>query len=181
MEQRIRLKHDVFCYDPARETEERFRRDGGCMKSIIGWLLVAFGVLGFGVVIDDLRKDTAENTATGFFLAVVCVGGGLALIRSARRAKLPPELRDAPGVGRPALSARDIERAVLACAKQHGGRVTIAEVAVGSQLSFTEAKEVLEGLSHAGACTVDVTENGAFIYEFNGLMPRAPGRAQLEP
>ncbi|RKH68484.1 hypothetical protein [Corallococcus aberystwythensis] len=146
------------------------------MKSIIGWALVAFGVIGFGVEIDHLRTGTAENTVTGFILAAIFILGGLALLRSARRAKLPPELRDAP-----ALDARDIERAVLACAKQHGGRVTIAEVAAASQLSFTEAKEVLEGLSRAGACTVDVTENGAFIYEFSGLMPRETARAALEP
>ncbi|WP_404366790.1 hypothetical protein ACIHQR_38225 [Corallococcus coralloides] len=149
------------------------------MKNIIGWALAAFGVIGFGVEIDNLRQNKAENTVTGFILAAVFILGGLALVRSARRAKLPPELRDAPGV-RPALNERDIERAVLACAKEHGGRVTIAEVAAGSQLSFTEAKEVLEGLSRAGACTVDVTENGAFIYEFSGLMPRASAPEALK-
>ncbi|MBN8229986.1 hypothetical protein JYK02_20950 [Corallococcus macrosporus] len=150
------------------------------MKSIIGWALVAFGVIGFGVEIDNLRQNKADHTVTGFILSAVFVLGGLALVRSARRAKLPPELRDAP-VARPALDSRDVERAVLACAKEHGGRVTIAEVAAASQLSFTEAKEVLEGLSRAGACTVDVTENGAFIYEFSGLMPRQTARAALEP
>ncbi|MFY0563777.1 hypothetical protein ACN28E_08015 [Archangium lansingense] len=46
---------------------------------------------------------------------------------------------------------------------------------------WAEAKKVLEELSRAGACTVDVTENGAFIYEFNGLMPREPARAALDP
>ncbi|NOK09072.1 hypothetical protein [Corallococcus exercitus] len=150
------------------------------MKSVIGWALVAFGVIGFGVEIDNLRQNKADHTVTGFILAAVFVLGGLALVRSARRAKLPPELRDVPVVVRPTLDSRDVERAVLACAKQHGGRVTIAEVAAGSQLSFTEAKEVLEGLSRAGACTVDVTENGAFIYEFSGLMPRETARAALE-
>ncbi|GMU02476.1 hypothetical protein KH5H1_65960 [Corallococcus caeni] len=150
------------------------------MKSITGGLLVAFGILGAGVEIDNLRTGTAEHTVTGFLLAILFILGGLALVRSARRAKLPPELRDAPAVVRPTLDARDVERAVLACAQEHGGRVTIAEVAAGSQLSFTEAKEVLEGLSRAGACSVDVTENGAFIYEFNGLMPREPARAALK-
>ncbi|WP_223640972.1 hypothetical protein [Corallococcus sp. EGB] len=148
------------------------------MKSIIGGLLVAFGIVGFGSEIDNLRKGTAENTVTGFVLASLFVLGGLALIRSARRAKLPPELREA---ARPAMSARDIERTVLTCAQERGGRVTIAEVAASTQLSFTEAKEVLEGLSRSGACTVDVTENGAFIYEFSGLMPREPGRVSLKP
>lgn len=147
------------------------------MKSIIGGLLAAFGLVGVGVEIDHLRQGTAESPVTGFLLAAVFILGGLALIGSARRAKLPPE----QGEPRPALSERDIERMVLACAQQRGGRVTIAEVAAGTQLSFTEAKEVLEKLSRAGACTMDVTENGAFIYEFSGLMPREPARAQLEP
>ncbi|RKH48636.1 hypothetical protein D7X55_29510 [Corallococcus sp. AB049A] len=146
------------------------------MKSIIGWALAAFGVIGFGIEIDKLISGTAENTVSGLIIAAVFILGGLALVRSARRAKLPPELRDAP-VMRPALDSRGVERAVLACAQTHGGRVTIAEVAAGTQLSFTEAKEVLEELSRAGACTVDVTENGAFIYEFSGLMPRAASKA----
>ncbi|NOK36719.1 hypothetical protein [Corallococcus exercitus] len=150
------------------------------MKNIIGWALAAFGVFGIGSEIDKLIKGTVDQTVAGLILGAVFVLAGLALIRSARRAKLPPELRDAPGV-RAALDSRDVERIVLACAKQHGGRVTIAEVAASSQLSFTEAKEVLEGLSHAGACTVDVTENGAFIYAFSGLMPRETARAALEP
>ncbi|WP_375755803.1 hypothetical protein [Corallococcus exercitus] len=149
------------------------------MKSIIGWALAAFGVFGIGSEIDKLIKGTAEHTFAGTILGAVFVLGGMALIRSARRAKLPPELRDAP-VMRSALDARDVERVVLTCAKEHGGRVTIAEVAAATQLSFTEAKEVLEELARAGACTVDVTENGAFIYEFSGLMPREPARAALK-
>ncbi|NOJ91943.1 hypothetical protein D7W82_08220 [Corallococcus sp. CA049B] len=150
------------------------------MKSIIGWALAAFGVIGFGIEIDKLISGTAENTVAGFIIGAVFVLGGLALVRSARRAKLPPELRDAPVVVRPSLDSRDVERAVLACAQGHGGRVTIAEVATGTHLSFTEAKEVLEALSRAGACTVDVTENGAFIYEFTGLMPRETAPAALK-
>lgn len=144
------------------------------MKSIIGWALAAFGVIGFGIEIDKLISGTAEHTVSGLIIAAVFILGGLALVRSARLAKLPPELRDAPVLAR---GARSIERAVLACAQGHDGRVTIAEVAAGTQLSFTEAKEVLEELSRAGACTVDVTENGAFIYTFSGLMPRAASKA----
>jgi hypothetical protein len=151
------------------------------MRSIAGWFLVVFGLIGYGAEIDNLRKGTTENTAMGFVLATVFALGGGALIRSARRAKLPPELRDAPVVEQlPAKSPRDIERAVLACAKQHGGRVTIAEVAAGSDLSFTEAKAALEDLSRAGACTVDVTDQGAFIYEFLGLLPREAKREALD-
>ena len=145
------------------------------MKSIIGWALTVFGVFGIGSEIDKLINGTAEHTIAGIILGAAFILGGLALVRSARRAKLPPELRDAPVV-RPALDSRGVERAVLACAQTHGGRVTIAEVAAGTQLSFSEAKEVLEELSRAGACTVDVTENGAFIYEFSGLMPRAASK-----
>ena len=141
------------------------------MKSIIGGLLAAFGIVGVGVELDHLREGTARSSVTGFLLAALFILGGLALIRSARRAKRPPGLRES---ARPALSGRDLERMVLTCAQARGGRVTIAEVAASTQLSFTEAKEVLEGLSRAGACTVDVTENGAFIYEFSGLMPREP-------
>ncbi|RKG93319.1 hypothetical protein [Corallococcus terminator] len=151
------------------------------MRSIAGWFLVILGLAGFGVEIDNLRRGTTDSTVLGLILATVFVLGGRELIRSARRAKLPAEpgevLTMAP---LPAMSRRDIERAVLTCAKQHGGRVTIAEVAAESSLSFTEAKTVLEELQSAGACTVDVTEQGAFIYEFNGLMPREPAREAVD-
>jgi predicted transcriptional regulator len=151
------------------------------MRSIAGWFLVVFGLIGYGAEIDNLRKGTTDNSAMGFVLATLSLLGGAALIRAARRAKLPPELRERLAVEQlPARSPRDIEKAVLACAKQHGGRVTIAEVATESDLSFTEAKEVLEELSRAGACTVDVTEEGAFIYEFLGLLPREAKREALD-
>jgi hypothetical protein len=151
------------------------------MRSFAGWFLVIFGLVGYASEIDNLRKGTSEHMAMGFVLATAFTLGGGALIRSARRAKLPPELRDAPVVAQlPAKSPRDIERAVLACAKQHDGRVTIAEVAAESDLSFTEAKAALEELSRAGACTVDVTDQGAFIYEFIGLLPREARREALD-
>ena len=147
------------------------------MWRFCGWFLVIFGVLGFGVEVDELLSGTADKPVFGFILASVCVLGGGALIRGAGH--------DTPSAG-PAqpvavarsttLSPRDVEQVVLSCAKQHGGRVTIAEVAADTELTFTEAKKVLEELSRAGACTVDVTEQGAFIYEFAGLMPRAPAR-----
>ncbi|MCY1046858.1 hypothetical protein OV208_36475 [Corallococcus sp. bb12-1] len=152
------------------------------MRSIAGWFIAVLGLTGFGVEIDNLRRGTTDSTVLGLILATVFVLGGRALIRSARRAKMPAEPGEEPAVAPlPAMSRRDIERTVLTCAKQHGGRVTIAEVAAESSLSFTEAKTVLEELSRAGACTVDVTEQGAFIYEFSGLMPREPARETLAP
>ncbi|MCY1014941.1 hypothetical protein [Pyxidicoccus sp. MSG2] len=151
------------------------------MRSFAGWFLVIFGLVGYAAEIDNLRKGTTENTAVGFVLATACALGGAALIRAARRAKLPPELRERLDVEQlPARSPRDIEKAVLACAQQHDGRVTIAEVAAESDLSFTEAKAALEELSRAGACTVDVTDQGAFIYEFIGLLPREAKREALD-
>lgn len=151
------------------------------MRSIVGWFLVILGFTGFGVEIDNLRRGTTDTTALGFILATVFVLGGGALIRSARRTKVPAGLKEGPAVEQlPAMSSRDIERTVLTCAKQHGGRITIAEVAAESSLSFTEAKKVLEELSRAGACTVDVTDQGAFIYEFSGLMPRESTREALD-
>jgi hypothetical protein len=147
------------------------------MRSIVGWILVTLGLIGFGVEIDNLRRGTTDATVLGFTLATLFLAGGGALIRGARRAKLPAGLDEGLAVAQlRELSPRDIERAILSCAKQHGGRVTIAEVAAESALSFTEAKAALEELQRAGACTVDVTDQGAFIYEFNGLMPREPAR-----
>lgn len=147
------------------------------MRSVSGWVLVIFGLLGFGVEIDELLSGTADKPVLGFILASIFVIGGGALIRGAGRAAAPAGQVQVAAVGQPAvLSPREVEQIVLACVKQHGGRVTIAEVAAETELTFTEAKKVLEELARAGACTVDVTEQGAFIYEFTGLMPREPAR-----
>lgn len=147
------------------------------MRRLVGWFLVCFGLLFFGMEIDNLLSGTADKTVFGMVLGGIFVFGGSALIRSARRAELPAGPAQAAAVARPAaLSSRDHEQAVLECAQQRGGRVTIAEVAADTRLTFTEAKTMLEELSRAGACTVDVTEQGAFIYEFAGLLPREPAR-----
>jgi predicted transcriptional regulator len=146
------------------------------MRRFFGWFLVIFGLCGFGVEIDELLSGTADKPVLGFILASIFVIGGGALLRGPRRAAAPAGPVQA-AVDQPAvLSPREVEQIVLACVKQHGGRVTIAEVAAETELTFTEAKKVLEELSRAGACTVDVTEQGAFIYEFTGLMPREPAR-----
>lgn len=145
------------------------------MRKVAGWFLIFFGLAGFGAEIDNLRKGTADNTVLGFILASLFLFGGLALIRRPRQGAtpaMPPAEALLPVEQAPALSSRDVERAVLTCAKEHGGRVTIAEVAAETDLTFTESKAVLERLQREGACTVDVTEQGAFIYEFSGLMPR---------
>jgi hypothetical protein len=145
------------------------------MRRVSGWFLLIFGLLGFGVEIDELLSGTADKPVFGFILATICVLGGGALIRGAGRATPSAGPAQAGAAARPtALSPRDVEQVVLSCAKRHGGRVTIAEVAADTELSFTESKKVLEELAREGACTVDVTEQGAFIYEFAGLLPRAP-------
>lgn len=151
------------------------------MRSIFGWFFVVVGITAYGAEIDNLRKGRTDQTVMGLTLATLFTLGGRALIRSAQRAKLPAELQQKLAVAAlPAMASRDIERIVLTCAKKHGGRVTIAEVAADGPLSFTEAKAKLEELAHAGACTVDVTEQGAFIYEFGGLIPRQSMRAELD-
>ncbi|MCY1046862.1 hypothetical protein OV208_36495 [Corallococcus sp. bb12-1] len=82
------------------------------MRSIAGWFLVILGLTGFGVEIDNLRRGTTDSTVLGLILATVFVLGGRALIRSARRAKLPAEPGELLAMAPlPAMSRRDIERA----------------------------------------------------------------------
>lgn len=66
-------------------------------------------------------------------------------------------------------STDDVEKKILTLAYDKGGRVTVGDVAVNTDLSLREAEEVLKGMSTKGYCGMNVTENGKIEYEFEGL------------
>ncbi len=130
------------------------------LKLVIGVLLVAFGLIGIGVEVDNAANGTSHDRGVGIALIVVCLTGGAYLIRSGRRGRSEPRrVRTQQGE----VSASNV---VLRIAREQAGRVTAAEIASHSTLSFDEAKAELDRLEKAGACTIEVGENGVRVYYF---------------
>jgi hypothetical protein len=61
------------------------------------------------------------------------------------------------------------ERLVLRLAKDRGGRLTVADVAMNSDLSTQQAQEVLSKCNVRGLTEMDVSDDGAVVYVFRGI------------
>ena len=61
------------------------------------------------------------------------------------------------------------ERAILQCAKNNDGVVTIPMVTLSSGLSMAQSKMELDRLYREGFCQKDVDEEGNEIFQFHGL------------
>lgn len=142
------------------------------MKTVFGWILAVIGVIGVGATIDNLASGKTAQLGMDLTMVLLFGGGGTALIRAGRRdaARKRGEL---PAAERRALGPRDVENAVLASARKHGGRITVTDVAADSDLTFTEAKAALDELARAGACETLVTEQGMIVYNFGEIVHAA--------
>lgn len=66
------------------------------------------------------------------------------------------------------------ERAILKCAKDNDGVVTVPMVTLSSGLSMVDAKRQLDRLFRDGFCHKDIDEEGNEIYQFRGLRAKKP-------
>ncbi|NIQ55526.1 MAG: hypothetical protein GWN71_19845 [Gammaproteobacteria bacterium] len=71
---------------------------------------------------------------------------------------------------RTARLARETQEAdVLALAREHGGRLTLAEAMADLALSEPTARGILSDLTTRGMCDLQVTESGLLVYVFDDL------------
>jgi hypothetical protein len=132
------------------------------MRRIIGWVLVALGIIFLGAELDNLRAGKSEDIGIGVFMITALIGGGVLLLRSA--ARQPVTVRLATG----GAEAQEIplETTVLRLAKQHKGRVTPVEIATDAGIPLETAKTELERLTSVGACQLEVSEAGMLVFRF---------------
>ncbi len=131
------------------------------IKKIVGWCLIAFGLIGIGSEVDDYRQGKSKDPGIAVVMILLCLGGGTALLRSSRQD--PLEVR--------ALTPRPVdqtplETAIIRLAKRSNGRITAAEVAAELGVAFDEARSSLERLSKHEACQTDVSETGVVVFRF---------------
>jgi len=110
--------------------------------------LFTWGIFGIGSIIDLIRMPTLVNESNLHFLF-------------SHRLSFDPSLYH-QRVSSP-------ERAVLKCAQENNGLVTIPMVALSSDLSMAEAKAELDKLFREQYCNKDVDQDGNEIYEFSAF------------
>jgi hypothetical protein len=118
---------------------------------ILGSLMIAFALVGVAKACDDAREHKTQDQGVGIALILIFGGGGAGLWYAASRM----------GVARDPGSTTAIR-----AAQKHAGRITAAEVAADTHLTFDEAKAELERLAKAGACEVVVGDAGILVYRF---------------
>jgi len=63
-----------------------------------------------------------------------------------------------------------VRQLLLAVAREHGGRVTAAEVAAAMTIEPTHALSMLDEATQAGQARVLFSPEGIAVYEFPGLL-----------
>ena len=97
------------------------------------------------------------------FAGVLPMVDGLRRIGSQkRRGELPP---------RGTANAASAEKQILLAAKENGGVVTPALVALKTELSIQEAEKALEEMAQRGYANMRVTDSGRIEYEFPEFAP----------
>ena len=64
------------------------------------------------------------------------------------------------------------EKQILNIAKEKGGRVTVSEISMNSNLSLDEAEKYLKEMASKGYAGMDVNDSGIIIYEFYEITGR---------
>ncbi len=140
--------------------------------------LVTWGWFGLGTLHDLIfmrnLADRANGELTGGRALHLHIHGdadpeavSLAAAKGAALLAAPAE-RPAEAV------AAERELAILRCAQAHGGTVTTALVALEAALSLKQAQKELYRLRDSGFCSMDVSEEGAEIFTFQGLGSTTP-------
>ena len=120
--------------------------------------VAAFMLIGF------FRTDASLTSPTAIVALLITVAlpavGGLALLRGTMtfggRSGRNEELRQ-----------RTIEAEILRLAMQHGGRLTVVEVAAALALPSESAKQVLDSLAEREIADLEITDAGVIVYSFH--------------
>lgn len=132
---------------------------------LIGIVLIGFGLLIIAGSIVDLTDGKESDISLGgtialvFLMGVIPTGGGFWLCR--RSVKAPRARRE---------STDELENKILRLAKKRNGSLTPLELAMETSLSVEEAKQQLESWANQGVVTIKISESGALIYHFTGMV-----------
>lgn len=141
-------------------------------RSCLGMAGIAWSALCLFFVSAGIGDMIAGNTIGGpmaIFFGFLALGGFVMMFQGFR--KVDPK----------AMSHRDKERLVLEIARSHDGELTIEELAVDSDLSAFECKEILDVLAEVGTCDTWVGRHGETIYVFRGFLLDGRPKRSFDP
>jgi hypothetical protein len=140
----------------------RGRRPKSNVESLVTGLVVGSGALAYWFL--------APGVKPWWIMAIALFGGILPAARGlsgmiAARSSAPAAKR----LGDKERAAES-ERSVLRLARDRGGRLTPALVALDCDMSVEEAERVLDGLAKKGHATLRVRDEGRVEYEFSEFL-----------
>lgn len=130
------------------------------LSFLVGVALCFFGALGLigslGNLVDPGEASVWSYVLATLFLGILPSALGLWICRHARR----------KGKRRARESS---ERTILQLARERSGKLTVADVAMNTPLSSSEAKEALDQLNLDRLADMDVSDSGVVVYHFHGI------------
>jgi hypothetical protein len=128
-------------------------------RTIGGIALLALAALMFvGFVRSDAELASLRTVLALLITVGIPGGAGVMLLRApgGRRSKRVEELR-----------RQTIEAEILRLAMQHGGRLTVVEVASALALPSESAKTTLDSLAERELADLEITDKGVIVYAFH--------------
>lgn len=128
-------------------------------RTIGGMALLALAALMFvGFVRSDAELASLRTVLALLITVGIPGGAGVMLLRApgGRRSKRVEELR-----------RQTIEAEILRLAMQHGGRLTVVEVASALALPSESAKTTLDSLAERELADLEITDKGVIVYAFH--------------
>jgi hypothetical protein len=128
-------------------------------RTIGGIALLALAALMFvGFVRSDAELASLRTVLALLITVGIPGGAGVMLLRApgGRRSKRVEELR-----------RQTIEAEILRLAMQHGGRLTVVEVASALALPPESAKTTLDSLAERELADLEITDKGVIVYAFH--------------
>jgi hypothetical protein len=128
-------------------------------RSIGGFALLALAAL---MLLGFARSDASVATPATIFALLLTAGlpaaGGFFLLRG-------PRGRSSARIHE--LRQQTIEAEILRLAMQHGGRLTVVEVAAALALPSESAKATLDSLAERELADLEITDKGVIVYAFH--------------
>lgn len=125
----------------------------------------AWSFILFALAVVLIMAGITELEIMAVVLGLVAGGGGFALHRNAGR------LREE----RRAALISHLQQPVLKLAAEHGGTLTVTEVAASLGWTIRRAEKVLHSLDDGWRVSSEVTDDGVIVYEFRELRLRPGG------
>lgn len=145
------------------------------LMRILKWAALLFLGLGAVVYAGTLLEGTDEPGVT-FFLMVLFGGGAWWISRSLRR---EDEAVSAQAEGQEVLA--QLKHATIQLAMEHGGVLTVTDVATDLQVTLEDAEYVLTSLDDGVRVTSTVSEDGVIVYEFKEVIHRQARQKAAAP